>query len=315
MIGSAFKKFAQENGMAVAHGAGYGVLNGYVATLTEGRGYKQIVFSTVFPDPASLGTFQQELNKHNLKKEFRVQDINIGSRTVSVVFLDNPGTMKKIRAFLDWFIPVLRACGATDSGICTECGCTIESGHWAMVNGVAYHFHEACARKVQQQVELGNEERKNSDTGNYFTGLLGALGGAVVGAVAWAALLLLGYIASIVGLLIGWLSEKGYNLLKGKQGKAKVVILIFAIIVGVLLGNIGADAFTLFEMIQEGELPGMTVGEIPAMILLVFLEDPEYRAATIKNVLMGILFAALGVYALLRKTGREVADVKYIDLL
>ena len=50
------------------------------------------------------------------------------------------------------------------------------------------------------------------------------------------------------------------------------------------------------------------------MIALVLMEDAEYRSATIGNILMGLLFAALGVFALLRKAAKEVADVKFIDL-
>ena len=47
---------------------------------------------------------------------------------------------------------------------------------------------------------------------------------------------------------------------------------------------------------------------------MLLAEDAEYARATLSNVLMGLLFAALGVFALLRKTGREVADTKFVDL-
>jgi hypothetical protein len=147
--------------------------------------------------------------------------------------------------------------------------------------------------------------------GSYGTGLLGALLGSALGAVAWAIVLNLGYVASVVGLLIGWLAEKGYNLLKGKQGKAKVAILIVAIIIGVLLGNVLADVFSLLPVVQEY---GMTYSDIPLIILGLLLEDSTYRAATVSNVLTGLLFAGLGVFALLRKAGKEVADTKFVDL-
>ena len=124
----------------------------------------------------------------------------------------------------------------------------------------------------------------------------------------------LGYVASVVGLLIGWLAEKGYNLLHGKQGKAKVLILILAVIFGVLLGTFTADAITLAGMIGGGELPGFAMGDIPGIIMILLADDAEYRAATIGNILMGLLFAALGVFALLRKAGKAVSDTKYVEL-
>ena len=38
MIGSGLKKLAQENGMTVSNGVAYGSLQGYAATLSQGRG-------------------------------------------------------------------------------------------------------------------------------------------------------------------------------------------------------------------------------------------------------------------------------------
>ena len=111
-----------------------------------------------------------------------------------------------------------------------------------------------------------------------------------------------------------FLAEKGYNLFKGKQGKAKIAILIVAIIFGVLLGNFAADAFSLATMIANGELPGMGLIDIPYMISVLLTSEPEYLRITISNILMGLLFAGLGVFSLLRKTGKEVSATKVIDL-
>jgi len=70
----------------------------------------------------------------------------------------------------------------------------------------------------------------------------------------WAVVLNLGYVASLVGLLIGFLALKGYDLLKGKQGKGKVAILIVAIVFGVLLGTFAEETFTVIGLINNGEL-------------------------------------------------------------
>jgi hypothetical protein len=222
--------------------------------------------------------------------------------------------MKRIYEFIQWFFPMLEESGATKWNVCTECGFEVAGGTWKLVDGIAFYLHQTCAEKMTRDIESEETERREADTGNYFTGLLGALAGSAIGAVLWAVVLSMGYVASLVGLVIGWLSEKGYNLFKGKQGKAKIAILIVAVIFGVLLGNFASDAFTLFTMIQGGELPGMVLADIPGMILLLLLSEPEYRSATISNVLMGLLFAGLGVFSLLRKAGREVSATKVITL-
>lgn len=313
MIGSGLKKLAKENGMKVAHGVAYGSLRGYAATLSEGANYKQIVFTTVFTDPAGKGQLLDAVNRLDLKKAYRVLSLNLAPNAVVVVFHDTIGTMKKIEAFLDWFIPMLESHGAAKYNICTECGCEIVNGKWALINGAAFHFHDSCAQKVQREVADENTQKKENAEGSYISGTLGAFLGAALGAVAWAIVLNLGYVASLVGLLIGWLADMGYNLLKGKQGKAKVAILILAVIFGVVAGTLAADVMTLTTWINNGELPGYTYADIPVMMGMLFA-DSEYISAMVSNIGMGLLFAALGVFALLRNTGKAVADSKYIAL-
>ncbi len=313
MIGSGLKKLAKEKGMKVTKGVAFGSLDGFAATMSEGSGYKQIVFTTTFADPAKKAALLDKVNSMDLNKMYRVRSLELLPSAVQVVFQDNPGTMKKIRAFLDWFTPLLREHTATRASVCTECGCEIAVGRWVLVNGVAYHFHDSCAEKAAREVADSNT-RKAEAEGNYVTGLLGALLGAAIGAVVWGAVLYFGYVASLVGLLIGFLAERGYNLLKGKQGKGKVPVLVIAVIFGVLLGTVGSYGYALLEMIQAGELPGFALTDIPMMLTVMVSEDPEFRSGVIGNILQGLLFAALGVFALLRQAGRAVADETFVEL-
>lgn len=314
MIGSGLKKLANENGMKVAKGVGYGSLGGFAATLSEGSGYKRIVFATRFADNQMANVFLQQVNQVDIKRKFRVQTLNVAPRYIDIVFLDNPGTMKKIREFLEWFLPLLHQNGANRATICAECGYEVTGGRWVLVDGIAYYMHTTCADKAKQEILADNAQQAEETAGSYASGALGAFGGAAIGAVLWAVVLNLGYVASLVGLVIGLLAEKGYNLLKGKQGKAKILILILAIVFGVLVGTLGADTFTLIGMMNNGELPGFTYGDIPWFILAMLTESPEYKSAMISNLLMGILFAGLGVFALLRQAGKAVSGIKFIDL-
>lgn len=297
--------------MKVAHGVAYGSLCGYAATLSEGSGFKQILFSTKVADRDAL---LNAVNEVNIQRIYRVQELNISPNSIQIVFLDNPGTMKKIQEFIGWFIPLLQQFGATGSSICAECGSEAVGGRWVMIDGIAHYFHDSCARKVRQEIELSEETARQEAVGSYGSGAAGALLGAVLGAVVWALVLLAGYVASIVGLLIGWLAEKGYNLLKGKQGKGKIVILIIAIIVGVLLGTFSAEVLSLIVAINDGLVEDLSVADAPLAIIALFAMDAEYRTSMILNIGMGLLFAGLGVYALLRKAGRDVADTKIVDL-
>ena len=315
MIGSALKKMAAENGMQVARGVAYGEYRGFALTMCEGSGWKRLDFSTRFDDPARENEFIAKLNQVDLKRTYRVQDLQVGGRNIAIVFLDNPGTMKKIQAFLDWFMPMLEESGAAKTDTCVECGCALNGeGDWLLVDGVAHHLHTACKEKVKRELAAEAQERIEEDTGSYLTGALGALAGALIGAVVWAVVLMMGYVASIVGLLIGFPAEKGYNLAKGKQDKGKIAVLIIAIVLGVLLGTVAADAISLVQMINSGELYEFTYGEIPMLIFFLLMNDVEYMKATLGNCGMGLLFAALGVFGLLRKAKKEVSGIRVIDL-
>lgn len=313
MIGSGLKKLAAENDMKVSNGVAYGNLRGYAATMCEGAGWKQISFSVSIPDAAQRGMFLDTINTVDFQKTYCIRQLSISTKFIVADFLDNPGTMKKIRAFLDWIVPLLDQYCATKADICLECGTQATDGCWKLINGVAYYLHNTCAENVRNQIIGENEMRKQEDEGSYGAGFVGAILGAVIGAVVWAVVLNMGFVASVVGLLIGFLAEKGYTLLHGKQGKGKIVILIIAVVAGVVIGTFGADVLTIVSMIGSGETY-LTYGDIPAFLIMLLKEDAEYAGAVGYNILLGLLFAGIGVFALLRKTGKEVADTKIVDL-
>ena len=314
MIGSGLKKLAGEYGMKVDRGVAYGSLRGYAATMCEGSGYKQITFSTTFSDPVQKTVFLDAMNAVDMRKTYRVMNVAVANNGLQFTFQDTVGTMGKIREFLAFLLPLMQQYQASTYDICLQCGQPVTDGKWMLKNGVASYLHAECARQAVLTTENGNARRKYEDTGSYVTGTIGAFLGALVGAVVWAVVLLGGYVASLVGLLIGWLSDKGYNLLRGRKGKGKVAILILAIIFGVVAGTVGADVIALVQMIGAGELEGAAVGDIPLILWLTFLYDGEYRAAALGNMGLGLLFAALGVYYIVIRAGKEVAGDKIVEL-
>lgn len=310
MIGSGLKKLAKQHNMKVDAGIAYGLLKGYATALSEGAGYKQITISTTFPEVGQKEKLMELTQAVDMEKLYRVQQLVFHPAGVSAVFHDTVGTMKKIEAFIEWFYPLLAQVGATGGDVCRECGGTVTAGQWYLVGDFALHLHESCGQKLHDELETEEKERKDSDSGSYVQGAIGAVLGALLGSVVWGVVLYLGYVASIIGLLIGWLANKGYDLLKGKQGKGKIVILIFAVILGVLVGTLAPDAVYLGQMINDGELLGVTYGDIPYMIVTLLAQDSEYAGSVTSNALMGLLFAALGVFGLLKKTKMEVSGTK-----
>lgn len=314
MIGNGLKKYAAENGMKVSYGVAYGKLRDYAATMFEGSGFKAIVITTRFADATQKQELMNILNGHNLMKEFRVQSLNFAFDAIEIVFHDNPGTMKKLSAFVDFFMPLLPEYGASPANYCTQCGMELNGDNWKLINGVAYNLHPGCAEKIAAEAENEAVAEKEEKKGSYFSGLIGALLGGLVGAIPWAIVLWFGYMASIIGIVIGWLAERGYRLLKGKDGKGKVLILAIAAIVGVVVGTFAVDYVTLAQMISAGELPGFEMGDIFYMIGVLFVEDPEYLRITLSNIGMGLLFAFLGEWFFLKRAYKETKGFKMKDL-
>lgn len=313
MVGTGLKKLAKENNMNVDKGVAYGSLHGYAVTLSEGSGYKLLQIATVFDEPQSKFNLETILNGKNLMKEFRVQNVVFSEKAIVILFYDNPGTMKRIYSFIEWFCPLLEENGASRWNVCVECGEEITAGQWKLIDGMAYHFHTSCARRVEAEIVREDEVRKAEDTGSYAKGLVGALLGSALSAVLWAFVLAMGYMASIVGFVIGWMAEKGYHLLHGKNGKGKIAILIFAVIFGVMFGTMLGETISIVNLIRTGELAGWAYGDIPYLFSLLFM-DGEYVGSVVTNILIGFVFAGLGIFSLVRRANKEVSDVKVQDL-
>ena len=88
----------------------------------------------------------------------------------------------------------------------------------------------------------------------------------------------MGYVASIVGILIGFFASKGYDLLGGKQKKAKLLIILAVTILSVLAGTMGAYLFEIVRLINVGELAGYLPSDA-VWILIVMFEDPAFAQA------------------------------------
>ncbi len=305
MIGSGLKKYAEENGLRISSGLAYGRLRDYAATIFEGSGYKAIVITTRFADAVQKQQLMNLMNERNLMKEFRVQKLEFGFDAVEVIFHDNPGTMKKLAAFVDFFMPLLAEYGASPADYCTKCCMELTSDNWKLINGIAYNVHPGCAEKIVAEADSEAQAEKEERKGSYLGGLIGALLGGLIGAIPWAIVLWFGYMASIIGIVIGWLAEKGYRLLGGKNGKGKIVILALAAIVGVVVGTFAADYITLAQMIGAGEIPGVAMGDIFYLILGLLIEDAEYLRITLSNIGLGLLFAFLGEWFFLKRAYKE----------
>lgn len=145
-----------------------------------------------------------------------------------------------------------------------------------------------------------NDEQQKQ--GSIAAGLIGALAGALIGAAVWAfAALVLEIISALIGFLIGILASKGYDLLKGRQGVAKLVCVIIAVVVGVVVGT-GVTYGWVFHQEYLDRIEGFSEELIAANPELDYWAKlyTWYSSDILANLGQGLLFAALGCIGLFR---------------
>lgn len=316
MVGTALKKYAKEHNLNCDGGFIYGEKNGYAISMNEDAGIKRLFIHTSFSDAQQKSAFETMLGNADLFTQYRVQNTLIQDKYVCFIFTDKIGTMDIIVRFIEWMLPQLPQYGAAGADICNHCGCAMGGqGKWVVIDRLAYHMHENCIHSVGERIHAEEASAKEAAGGSYITGLLGALIGGLLGAVVWGFILSYGWLAAPVGLLIGFLAEKGYTLLKGKLGKGKVIILIAVVLLSVAVGTVVGEYIGLAKELKEDF---RDISSRFEFIKFMWKEMPEFRSAVandlVKNGLLGLLFAGLGTFGILRKANAEVSDTKIKEL-
>jgi len=309
MILYGLKKFSKEHQMKIDQGRAYGAFRGYAVSLYEGSGWKALDITCLIPEEEREQELRDILASVDLRKSYRVISLEIKETGVYIRFHDNPGTMKKMLAFIDWFFPLLDQSGATGADICTQCGTKISDDTWYNIGGTAYHMHKSCSERLErlesEKGTLDDEERPTS----YLSGTMGAFLGAMLGAVLWGVVYYIGYVASIVGFVIGILASKGYDLMRGRQSRKKLIILVLVSMIAVIFGTLGAYTYELVNLINSGNLAGYSYADIPWM-MQVILQDVETLKLIVYDIGLGLLFAFLGLSIVLHKVNYENKDYR-----
>jgi len=241
-----------------------------------------------------------------------------GGSVVQVNFFDNPGTLPCIRNFIEEVLPAVAPLTAPYE--CEFCGKENDSTFLpVLLTGHAVvPMHSHCAENLLSSL---GQAKKHIRPSFPILPVLGALLGALLGAVAWAIVGIMGYMASLVGLLIAFLISKGYALLGGKPGKLKIAALIICVILAVVIGNVACEIYGLHAFYQEeiqnlGPMEkAIPEDEVLRATIPLLWEDSEVRGEVIKDVAMGLLFAMLGCLEILRREFRQVESNQKIKLL
>lgn len=174
-------------------------------------------------------------------------------------------------------------------------------------------------------MENYNVDNAYADKGSVAKGLVGALLGAIIGALAWGVVgVLTQRVFSLLGIAIGFLVGKGYELLKGREGAMKIVIIILCTVLAVVLGEtiynvamfhqtymdtaaeIGAEARIDLVSLLKTNPDAAYLYIVPEMeALQMTVNDPDFRSDALANLGQALLFAAVGASAVIVNFGKS----------
>lgn len=305
MVGSSLKQLSERCGMRIYGGVAYGNVLGYAVTLSEDDACVKLAVSTVFPDPRLQSQLEAYLQQMDLSGAFYIQSMAFGERFILFRFQNTVGTIYKLDTFLSWFLPRLRQYGATDGGICTACGTPLNGEEqWKLIDGIAHCFHDACARRLWQSFRAAGKMPTNS----LFWGIVGAFLGAFLGSILWGAALVWGHLVHVLGFFIGWLSNKGYDLLHGKPGKGKTVSMVLITAGALFFAYLAATCIALARI----SLSFAAIdGSILKLVIAYVFGSWKQFGRTFLEILPSLAFAIVGIFV---RTSKNGANAKMMDL-
>lgn len=221
--------------------------------------------------------------------------MQVGESKMTVVFQGSTGIVKQLSEALTAVTEKLREYGVMGKGYCPCCGQTTNGTEdMYLINGVAMQLHSGCFESVEAGFAENAEAAKTN--GSVATGAVGAIIGAIVGAIPWAIVSFLGWFVGYLGFLISLASCKGYELLHGKETKLKGIIVLVVSLIAVILAEYVAMLASLMK-----EFPGTPLSTCFVTLNAAIRYEPEMQAIVIKDLLMGWLFAVLGIVSVIKQ--------------
>ena len=258
----------------------YGVLEGFpVAFLFTGS---KSIGVTISVEPEDLKSRVQEL-----KRDYKKFKFHGGKETISAVIRLGKQPEEEYRTETKELVYALRQKGIRPACTCKFCG---QKGADALIPAGNCHtpVHRHCVDDLENKATIAAEENQNS--GNYITGVIGALLGALVGVIpSVLTILLMERIYSLLFALIPLCIYWGYKLFKGKMNKAVIFISIILSVLSVYLIQIEVFMFTLMSEYS------ITLPQTMAFMTELLSEPAFWTEATIDS-LSCFLFVGLGIW-------------------
>ncbi len=210
-------------------------------------------------------------------------------------------TPETVAAFLYEFSRFLSGLGYVSS--CAACPATRSLGYKEQ-DGQVLELCGACQSRLGSAVLPVTRNR--SAAGSYFRGALGAILGGVAGLVPWVLLGLFGYLAALSGLLMAYFSYMGYRLLRGREGRGMLLIIVAVLCVFTYAAVMLNEGIAEYRALTASGTEAALSEQVGMMMTAPFKPQPYDTHLLWLRVGAGWLFAGIGSFALMLRRRREL---------
>lgn len=157
---------------------------------------------------------------------------------------------------------------------------------------------------------------------NVLAGIVGAFLFSLAGAAVYVLLNMIGYIASISGLVGAVCAVKGYSVFSKKESKKGIVIAAIISVLVIVLAWYFCMAYDLYDAYKSFYEAGetdfyYTFGEA-VQVAPLFLAEPEIARAYLGDLALSLLFCLLGcgsyVFTKLKNAGSKNAEQPKVEV-
>ena len=296
-LGKKTRQFCETHNLKTEKNFAYGEIDGYLFTVTEKCGICNFYINCAFSisdieeKMESIGKFLTRKTKLYPKPLYSFD----GYGFQAGMYL-NFKFLKSAENFISEITKFLRDIGVSGADKCCLCCEPLENRTVKKIyrKGHVMLYDSACAyeeiREIQENTDSLNETSKN-----YSKGAIGALIFGIIGTIPWIIVYLIGYFVGWLGAIIALCVRKGYEIFGGKEGRLKAVVVVLVTLFCVLFAQFAGVCVELWLACSDEGLD-LGITEIVPLTFTMLSEEPEVMRYFIGDLMMGLLFAVLGLW-------------------
>lgn len=286
-------QFAESHNLEIKDSVIFGEYNNYHSSFAF-NSFNGIAMCKIYSllEDNQITEIESFLQKNKKTLKYVQYQIKRTSITFTMMIMTYKSFVVNVEKTMEELTTFLSSIQVKNAAYCPACGDLIDIKNYVHNNDTHVCVDTKCASQIQTKIDRVEEEYQASPN-NYGRGTLGALVGALIGGIVWIIVGLIGFVSAYVAILVSFLAGIGYDKMKGKASKVKLVIISVISMIVIL-----ASMYLLYVIIIQGEMSKNEIEGSPFEWLhYILANDPQSQAGFIKDMVLSVIFGGIGVFA------------------